>query len=167
MIREQAQTGRLAFGTVDSFLLWRLTGGRVHATEARLSRAILTGANLEGAKLKGALMGGNVDKTMAAPVTAIVAYDTEFHEHIPAVLPFRPELKDTFEANEPLRSKTAQFNATLQDPKYKGLSYTDKVDNGPVLRDYDDNQLIRVPKAGHMVTVEQPDRVLDALKLLG
>ena len=27
-------------------------------------------------KLKGALMGGNVDKTLAAPVTAIIAYDT-------------------------------------------------------------------------------------------
>jgi glycerol kinase len=32
--REAAQAGRLAFGTVDSFLLWRLTGGRVHATDA-------------------------------------------------------------------------------------------------------------------------------------
>ena len=32
--RAAAQTGALAFGTVDSFLLWRLTGGRVHATDA-------------------------------------------------------------------------------------------------------------------------------------
>jgi glycerol kinase len=32
--REAATTGRLAFGTVDSFLLWRLTGGKVHATDA-------------------------------------------------------------------------------------------------------------------------------------
>jgi glycerol kinase len=32
--RAAAQDGRLAFGTVDSFLLWRLTGGRVHATDA-------------------------------------------------------------------------------------------------------------------------------------
>ena len=29
--REAAQRGELAFGTIDSFLLWRLTGGRVHA----------------------------------------------------------------------------------------------------------------------------------------
>ena len=29
-----ARAGRLAFGTIDSFLLWRLTGGRVHATDA-------------------------------------------------------------------------------------------------------------------------------------
>ena len=32
--REMARAGRLAFGTVDCFLLWRLTGGRVHATDA-------------------------------------------------------------------------------------------------------------------------------------
>ena len=32
--RAAAAAGRVAFGTVDSFLLWRLTGGRVHATDA-------------------------------------------------------------------------------------------------------------------------------------
>ncbi len=32
--RERAERGDLAFGTVDSFLLWRLTGGAVHATDA-------------------------------------------------------------------------------------------------------------------------------------
>jgi glycerol kinase len=32
--RQRAADGRLAFGTVDSFLIWRLTGGRVHATDA-------------------------------------------------------------------------------------------------------------------------------------
>jgi len=40
--RDLAQRGRLAFGTVDSFLLWRLTGGRVHATDAtNASRTLL------------------------------------------------------------------------------------------------------------------------------
>ena len=32
--RERAVRGELAFGTVDSFLIWKLTGGRVHATDA-------------------------------------------------------------------------------------------------------------------------------------
>ena len=32
--RAKAQAGELAFGTIDSFLLWRLTGGKVHATDA-------------------------------------------------------------------------------------------------------------------------------------
>ena len=40
--RAAAEQGRLAFGTVDSFLLWRLTGGKVHATDAtNASRTLL------------------------------------------------------------------------------------------------------------------------------
>ena len=40
--RDAADAGRLAFGTIDSFLLWRLTGGRVHATDAtNASRTLL------------------------------------------------------------------------------------------------------------------------------
>jgi glycerol kinase len=40
--REAAENGRLAFGTTDCFLLWRLTGGRVHATDAtNASRTLL------------------------------------------------------------------------------------------------------------------------------
>jgi glycerol kinase len=41
-VRERAAAGRLAFGTIDSFLLWRLTGGQVHATDAtNASRTLL------------------------------------------------------------------------------------------------------------------------------
>ena len=32
--RERAAAGELCFGTVDSFLIWRLTGGRMHVTDA-------------------------------------------------------------------------------------------------------------------------------------
>lgn len=40
--RAMAQQGKLAFGTIDTFLLWRLTGGRVHATDAtNASRTLL------------------------------------------------------------------------------------------------------------------------------
>ena len=40
--RDAADAGRLAFGTIDSFLLWRLTGGKVHATDAtNASRTLL------------------------------------------------------------------------------------------------------------------------------
>ncbi len=41
-VREKAARGELAFGTVDTFLLWRLTGGKVHATDAtNASRTLL------------------------------------------------------------------------------------------------------------------------------
>jgi glycerol kinase len=40
--RQKAADGKLAFGTIDTFLLWRLTGGRVHATDAtNASRTML------------------------------------------------------------------------------------------------------------------------------
>jgi glycerol kinase len=40
--RHRAETGRLAFGTVDTFLIWKLTGGRVHATDVtNASRTML------------------------------------------------------------------------------------------------------------------------------
>ena len=40
--RDAAEAGSLAFGTIDSFLLWRLTGGAVHATDAtNASRTLL------------------------------------------------------------------------------------------------------------------------------
>ncbi len=40
--RARAEKGELAFGTIDSFLLWRLTGGRVHATDpSNASRTLL------------------------------------------------------------------------------------------------------------------------------
>jgi glycerol kinase len=40
--RDRAERGELAFGTVDSFLIWRLTGGRVHATDvSNASRTLL------------------------------------------------------------------------------------------------------------------------------
>ena len=41
-VRARADAGKLAFGTIDCFLLWRLTGGRVHATDAtNASRTLL------------------------------------------------------------------------------------------------------------------------------
>ena len=41
-LHARAERGELAFGTVDSFLVWRLTGGRVHATDvSNASRTLL------------------------------------------------------------------------------------------------------------------------------
>lgn len=41
-LRDQAEAGKIAFGTVDSFLVWRLTGGAVHATDVtNASRTLL------------------------------------------------------------------------------------------------------------------------------
>ncbi len=47
-IRERARKGKLAFGTMDSFLIWRLTGGQVHATDAtNASRTLMFDINTQ------------------------------------------------------------------------------------------------------------------------
>ena len=64
-------------------------------------------------KLKPALSPGNLEKTMAAPVTVIVAYDLRFFDHLPALFPAY-DARPTYEANPEL-AKTAAFrNGTLQ-----------------------------------------------------
>src|SRR5580704_5581633 len=57
---------------------------------------------------------GNKAKTESAPAVAVLAVDTRFHEHIPTLLPFRPELKDVFDADEEMRTGIGRFNAILQ-----------------------------------------------------
>src|SRR4029453_16000742 len=42
---------------------------------------------------------GNKDKTASAPAVAVLAVDSRYHDHIPTVLPFRPQLRDAFEAD--------------------------------------------------------------------
>ena len=66
------------------------------------------------ARLLPAVSPGNVDKTKAAPVTAIVGYDTRFFELLPKLFPHRPEMKDPFVANSHLAEITAFRNGTLQ-----------------------------------------------------
>lgn len=65
------------------------------------------------ARLKPALIEGNVDKTMAAPVTAIMGHDLDFHEHLPRLFP-HADARSWFAGNEPLIATTAFRNGSLQ-----------------------------------------------------
>jgi 3-hydroxypropanoate dehydrogenase len=66
-------------------------------------------------RLIPALSPGNVDKTRAAPVTAIIGYDTRFWELLPTKLfTHRPEMKDPYEKNPTLAATVAFRNGTLQ-----------------------------------------------------
>ncbi|MEE6170270.1 MULTISPECIES: malonic semialdehyde reductase [unclassified Mycolicibacterium] len=53
-------------------------------------------------------------KTAQAPIVAVLATDTRFHEQIPVVFPVRPEMADLFEASPELQSATGSFNTALQ-----------------------------------------------------
>lgn len=64
-------------------------------------------------RLRPALSAGNVEKTMTAPVTVIVAFDTEFHEKLPQLFPAR-DMRSVFAGNAALLHETAFRNGTLQ-----------------------------------------------------
>lgn len=66
-------------------------------------------------RLRPALDAGNVDQTMSAPVTAIVAYDTRFYEYMGKLVPRRPELAERIRSRpEAVRERMAFQNGSLQ-----------------------------------------------------
>jgi 3-hydroxypropanoate dehydrogenase len=65
-------------------------------------------------KLAPALSSGNLEKTMAAPVTVIIAYDPKFFEHLPRLFPHNPDAKSWFTSSDSLAATTAFRNGTLQ-----------------------------------------------------
>ena len=65
------------------------------------------------ARLRPALAEGNIEKTMAAPVTVIVAYDTRFHDLLPKTFP-HVDARSWFEGNDELIESTARRNSSLQ-----------------------------------------------------
>ncbi|RKR38379.1 malonic semialdehyde reductase [Paraburkholderia sp. BL17N1] len=64
-------------------------------------------------KLRPALSPGNLEKTMAAPVTAIVGMDMAFYEHLPRLFP-HADARSWFAGNEKAIADTAFRNSTLQ-----------------------------------------------------
>jgi nitroreductase len=64
-------------------------------------------------KLLAAMIPGNLEKTRTAPVTAIVAYDLEFYEKLPALFP-HTDARSWFAGNQTLINSTAFRNGTLQ-----------------------------------------------------
>jgi 3-hydroxypropanoate dehydrogenase len=65
------------------------------------------------ARLKPHLSGGNTEKTMTAPVCAIVGYDQAFYEHLPRLFP-HTDAKSWFTSSPELAQETAFRNGTLQ-----------------------------------------------------
>lgn len=64
-------------------------------------------------KLKPALSAGNLEKTMSAPVTVIVAHDPKFYDKLPMLFP-HADARAWFAGNEALAAETAFRNGTLQ-----------------------------------------------------
>ncbi|AKP32192.1 malonic semialdehyde reductase [Yersinia aleksiciae] len=65
------------------------------------------------ARLKPALSSGNLDKTLQAPVTAIIAYDPAFYDALPKLFP-HGDARAWFTSSPELATETAFRNSSLQ-----------------------------------------------------
>jgi 3-hydroxypropanoate dehydrogenase len=77
------------------------------------ARFVFVKSQAAKAQLKPALAAGNVDKTMAAPCTVIVARDTTFYEHLPELFP-ATDARSWFVGNDALIEETSLRDSALQ-----------------------------------------------------
>jgi 3-hydroxypropanoate dehydrogenase len=82
-------------------------------------------------RLRPALSAGNLEKTMAAPVVVIIAYDTEFYEHLPKLFPHR-DMRSLFAGNAALIQETAFRNSSLQGAYFIIAARALGLDCGPM-----------------------------------
>ena len=83
-------------------------------------------------RLKPALDEGNVEKTMAAPATAIIGYDLAFYEHLPRIFPHAPDARSWF-AGKPAHIETTAFrNGSLQGAYFILAARSLGLDCGPM-----------------------------------
>ena len=78
------------------------------------------------------LRPGNVQKTMAASVVAIIAHDSLFYDQMPKLTPHRPQTRDFFAGNEELAEVTAFRNGTLQGAYFLIAARAMGLDCGPM-----------------------------------
>ena len=65
-------------------------------------------------RLNSTLLPGNQEKTLAAPVTVVIAFDMAFFNHLPEQFPALPAAKAMFETNEVFTKATAERNSSMQ-----------------------------------------------------
>jgi nitroreductase len=82
-------------------------------------------------KLLPCMAPGNVDKTKAAPVTAIIGMDTAFYEKLPQLFP-HADAKSWFVGNQPMIDATAFRNSSLQGAYFIVAARAIGLDCGPM-----------------------------------
>ena len=84
------------------------------------------------ARLLPALSPGNVEKTRAAPVTAIIAYDLRFYDKLPRLFPHNPAMRQVFVDAPQLVEVTAKRNSSLQGAYFILAARAVGLDCGPM-----------------------------------
>ena len=77
-------------------------------------RVLLLRSEQARSRLVPLMIDSNKEKTRTAPLTALLAADTQFTEHLPTQFPVFPEAKDLFFGDRQVRERSADLNATLQ-----------------------------------------------------
>jgi 3-hydroxypropanoate dehydrogenase len=115
-IGARTHNGFLDKPVADDLLRQAVDIAKIGPTSANQSpmRVVFVKSRAAKERLKPALSPGNLDKTMAAPVTAITAYDVKFYEHLPFLMP-HADAKSWFDKlpAEQVR-EVAHKNGTLQ-----------------------------------------------------
>jgi len=83
-------------------------------------------------RLAPALSPTNLDKTMKAPVTAVIAYDQKFYDNLPRLFPHNQAARGWFANNAPLAETTAFRNGTLQGAYFIIAARSVGLDCGPM-----------------------------------
>jgi 3-hydroxypropanoate dehydrogenase len=83
-------------------------------------------------RLAPALSPTNLEKTMKAPVTALMAYDQKFYDNLPRLFPRIPGAREWFSNNAPLAEITAFRNGTLQGAYFIIAARSVGLDCGPM-----------------------------------
>lgn len=84
------------------------------------------------ARLSTALAPGNVVKMEKAPLTVLIAYDTQFYEHFETLFPIRPEAADAFRENPKKAEEAAFRNSSLQGAYLMTAARAIGLDIGPM-----------------------------------
>ncbi|MFA9218945.1 MAG: malonic semialdehyde reductase [Sphingomonadaceae bacterium] len=84
------------------------------------------------ARLLAAVNPGNLEKVRTAPVVAVIAYDTCFHQHLPQLFPHNPGTASLFANNAELAEATAFRNGSLQGAYLMLAARALGLDCGPV-----------------------------------
>ncbi|WP_225980460.1 malonic semialdehyde reductase [Micromonospora sp. B006] len=84
------------------------------AMNAQPLRVLLLRSAAARARLLPYVSAGNRDKTAAAPLTAVLAADVNWHDRLPELFPHRPGARDWFTGDPAGREAQARFNAALQ-----------------------------------------------------
>lgn len=134
LFREARTFRRWVDRPLDENLLreaWNLA--RLGPTSANCSPARIVFVVSPAAKqrLKPCLAAGNVEQTMAAPATAVIGHDLEFHDRLPFLAP-HTDARSWFVGNDALIEATAFRNGTLQGAYFMLAARALGLDCGPM-----------------------------------